>query len=330
MKFEPTEDGIYTVNTNGATDPSPYKEDDFDEHYFFIVKMVGDVAMIWRNDQGDYQPWSSFDIFLKCRYPGDEVLSWKKQNAHRPCFKCRKPIFPSFEPEDFKSEESESGYVFHGLGCADLRTDGHFGSTFIDDMGKAQISVLICDYCLRKYGDAVVWYDIPVNGPNYNYRTELDNQNRSREYNREVIRLMEEGGFEWRNYTREFQIAQHTRDIDVNYSGWYPKDWKPSYKVTVFKDGSRGLSEDARARHTWQSLYPDLFDKIDDLRLKIYHPNDSRDFLAKEAKEDYLRRMNCKTEEELRAFNDDFLVNLRKTVDDAIDQEATKKANEQT
>ncbi len=326
----PTVDGIYTVHTNGATDPSPYKEEPIGSNYTFIVKIVGGDTWVWQDDDGGYVPWVSFDQFLKCKYPGDEILHWKARSAYRPCFKCRKPIFPSFEPEGHESDESKSGYVFDGDGCADLRTCGHFGSTFIDSLGKEQISVLICDYCLRKHGDAVVWYDIPVNGPNYNYRTELENQERSRKYRREEIRLMEEAGFEWRNYTRDFQIAQNTKDIDVNDSGWYPKDWKPSYEVTVFKNGSRSFSKDSRAKHTWSRLYPDLFKKIDALRHQIYYPNDSKEFLAKEEKEDYLRRMGCKTQEELDAINDRLFVNLRKTMDDAIDHEATKRANGQT
>lgn len=329
--FTPTADGLYMVGTNRRDDPSPYLRGDIDEtnQGRFTVRVTGSKIEIWNNVLERFETWESIEAFLAARYPGDKIILWHgPEKYHRQCFKCAKPLFPV----DWRQNENEEPddnlkYVLQSDDAADLRTCGHYGCTFIDSMGKEEISVLICDYCLRAHGDRVLWFDIAVDNKRYNYRTEAENKERSARFRHEEIRLMEEAGFEWRNYTSEFEIPKSPNEIDWNHCGWYPKDWKPCHEVTVYDDGSRGHSKDSQQRWAWHQTHPDLYAKIDFLRQQIFYPNDTSEFLADEALKDEMRRMRCSTPEELRDLHAKILKDMSEHAEDHIDHEATRLAN---
>ncbi len=329
--FDPKADGLYLVSTNHRQNPSPYHRNEVDatNHGRFTVRVRGKQIGVWTNKAATFDAWDSFNAFLAARYPGDKVTLWHgPEKYHRPCFKCAKPIFPVDWRRGGNENEPEDDNLKHVLqsdDAADLRTQGHYGCTFIDSMGSEEISILICDYCLVTHGDRVLWFDIGTENNRYNFRTEAERRERSNRFVAEEIRLMEAAGFEWRNYTDEFEIATDINKADWNNCGWYAKDWQPSHEITVYDDGSRAHTKDWEGRFKWHTTHPDLFAEIERLRDQIFHPNDTPEFLAAEALKDEMRRMRCSTPEELRTVLARLSDNLK--IDDHVDHEATRLAN---
>ena len=340
--FNPPSDGLYMVYTDARHHHSPYNKQlhSSENNGRFVVRAnsglgsIGNWVEVWSDSLGGWVPHFSFDKFMAFDHPGDKIWAWDgPQKYHRECFKCNKPIFPEYVGGD---EEEPNENVKHVLQCsdaADLRTGGHYGSTFIDSFDSTQISVLICDDCLRQNGSKVLWFKTR-DRESYDFRTEEEEQRRNEVYREGEIRIMEAAGFEWRNYNNLFELTINPKEFDINDSGWYHKSWQPCGEITVYNDGSRGCSKDSGYKHEWRRLYPEVEQALENLRLQVFHPDESAEAVEEERHRLMMSNMGCETPEQLKKHLAELSEAMEKSAasydaEDHIDHEATKNANEE-
>lgn len=321
VKLNPTEDGIYEVRIYTPSNYSPYNMERKESS--FIIEVDNGQIGIW-DDASECFVWNFLASDRKIlnidnlqEWLGYEIYGWSGPHKFwRPCFKCDKPITP-MDMYDGDEENPNIKYVLHSNDAVDLRTHGHYGSTVIDSMGDETLSILVCDPCIRKYGEKVMWWTNKIGEyGGYNYHTYAEGERRLTEWHKKEIDLMTSYGYEWRFYTREGKLThKNDLDIDPNHSGWFHKDFVPKLTKVTYSDGSSGI------RGLWENKWgyrdnKELYDKWNKLHKKIFTPNLSNEFLEEQSLKNEMERMGCKTIEELEKFNKEMDKSLVETIKD--------------
>lgn len=324
-KFAPKQDGLYSIYVETPHGWSPYeivklsKLDYYRQHTncHRVVKVVGNDWYVWQEN------WHCFSIILRTveqleKFFGRRIYLWTgPHTVYRECFGCDKPIFPEFLGDDTEPEDKEHRLIFQTSSGISMSDCGNYGSQVHDSMGEEWLHFVICDDCIIRKADKIVEYDGGQYENRTNFRTKRQSHERYVEYLKQEIKLLEEAGYEWREYTKDGQIATKPEDIDGNGCGWFHKDWKPTTDPTlktVYEDGSWSYKIHMEIFAQRSQFPKDIDDKLDALRVSICHPDETKEELDAKRHRHDMESLGCKTEEEYEAKVKELMNSLEKNI----------------
>jgi len=153
--FEPVEAGFYYVYIR-SVDRHNYP---FDDRERLEREETSSVRIIEVLEVG-----AEFRFFDRGQLVTTEqigVAKWKGPVEHvRRCFKCTHPMIDIFFSDKDIEERYDPRIMGSPINGVSFSTTGNYGSSVMDDMGRSEIHITVCDVCLIRYSDSVLHYDV--------------------------------------------------------------------------------------------------------------------------------------------------------------------------